>query len=118
MAMKTQKIIKKIKKFCKKLKRRFSGKDEKTCNEKNNGINTETCQTAALQAQASKPLPFISVFASLKVQKEQKSAFLIAGNDISKINSEACAPRSHQPENMAIDASVKIEVKNQDSDSS
>ena len=116
--MKTQKIIKKIKKFCKKLKRRFLGKDKKTNeknNEINNEINNETCQTAALQAQASKSLPFISVFASVKVQKEQKSAFLIAGNDISKINSEACTPRCPPPENMAIDASVKIEMKNQDS---
>jgi len=125
MKMKIKKIIKKIKKFCKKLKRRFSGSDKEKCNEKSNEINNEkyneknneNCQDATMRAQAVQPLPFISVFASMKIQKEQKSAFLMVGNDISKINSDAYTPLYPHPKNAAIDASVKIEMKDQDSDS-
>jgi len=101
--MKIKKMTKNIKKFFKKLTRRFSGK------------NNEEYQAAALQAQAAKPQPFVSVFASMKVQKAQKSIFLMAGNDISKINSDACMPLCPQSKNETIDVSVKVEVKNRDS---
>jgi len=112
--MKIKKIIKKIKKCGKKLKRRFSGNENEKCNEYHEKY-IDKYQADAPQAEAVQPLPFISVFASVRFQKDRKSAFLMAGNDISKINSDACTPRCPPPENAAIDASVKIEVKNQDS---
>ena len=100
--MKIKKVIKKIKKSCKKMKRGFLSKEN------------ENGRTAAPQAQAVQTLPFVSFFASMRIQKEQKSVFWMAGNDVSKINSDAYTPMRPQPENVAIDASVKIELKNQD----
>jgi len=99
--MKVKKIIKKIKKFSKNLTRSFLGKKNKKCRD------------AAPQAQVIKPLPFVSVFASVRIQKEKKSAFLVAGNDVSKINFNSCTPMCPKPETMSMNASVEIEVKNQ-----
>lgn len=101
--MKIKKTMKKIKKFNKKLKRCFSNKK---CGKK---------PAACCPAQPIKPLPFMSIFAAVKVQKERSSAFLMAGNDISKIRTDAYAPICPEPENITIDASVKIELKNQES---
>ncbi|MCL2863185.1 MAG: hypothetical protein FWE54_03730 [Methanimicrococcus sp.] len=102
--MKIKKIIKKIKKFDKKLKNGILGKKTKS----------PPAATPVKEIKEIKPLPFVSVFASVKVQKGQQSAFLMAGSDVSKINSDVYTPLYPEPENMTVDASVKIELKNQD----
>ncbi|WNY28448.1 hypothetical protein MmiEs2_06340 [Methanimicrococcus stummii] len=56
-----------------------------------------------------KPIPFYSIFAAVRVQKEKKSAFLMLGNDLS--NKELPEEFKVETDELTVNTNVSVKIK-------
>lgn len=113
MKMNYIKTIKKIRKYGKKLNKSMkqNGKYEKYVKNKKNDKNKKNGKTKNKAVEVLRnETPFYSVFASVQVQKEKNSAFLMLGNDVS--NKLIPEEIKDEADEWTINTNVVVKIKN------
>lgn len=113
--MKIKKIVKRIKKakkYGKKLNKAFAQKINQNQKQKQKKKQRTPANPFKFDSAAVFATPFYSIFASVNVQKDKNTAFLMLGNDVSNKK----LPKAANPETdeLTIDTNLIIKVKNRD----